>query len=219
MTEITERALFIMPDDPELLWAAAACVQQYVNGHAMRAAQYPTAGEAKFSLIWDIRVDGYYWDLILRAGLQLKTDPGPFTQRPDTLIDLSVERLRYFEALGKHVSAAAGILAGVPSPALPVVTQPRLGEGWYAEDDSAWDAQEFIGMATRGTLAGVVGRAGFITYAAAAMGLAVLEYIGDRRRTWMSKYSNPRYRVIKPGDDVERMKRDTMIGAQWQRQE
>jgi hypothetical protein len=212
---ITEVAYFLMPTDLELQFAAMAIVQNYVNGYAGRARDPAyNPGQANYILQWRTSPNTN-WDLFTKAGLVLciPRSEEEVVSIPDLVVDLREEKLDPALWPGKHACQAAGVLAGVAPPPLPVVRRVKPcynADQWVVV---AKDASEILAMfnlpcaisididgivaAKDGAISGVIGVAGAETYLAAAMGLPVIEIQPEGRpRNWLSKFTAPHYRMV-----------------------
>jgi len=223
----TEDVLFVMPKDRELQFPAMAALQMYVNNYEIKMQAncvLPTMPTYKFRYWAEMSDDD--WNLFQRLGIELKQQREQLTF-PDTVIELNDERLLSFFNSEKHAAQVCSAIAGVETPPYPLVKQAHAGEwsGWlmcigpYALSLSADNAppdcfvsnltsDELLTMPAHGneiTAAIVIGYQSWETYAAAAMGLSVIEILPKNKgANWLSKWKNPLYRVIEE-DHLDRL--------------
>lgn len=210
---ITEHVRFLLPKDLELLFAAMAVVQNYVNTYPQKMAN-ASPQHGKFRLRYDMDISEEDWQLFRNAGLVLNTLPENLPlEHVDAIFDLREERITQFQqSTNKHACQICGIVTGVSCPPMPMVrrVRPKLDKfEWRAFLDVA-DYCDEMRLVNPGMLlrlssdewTGIVGYASWGTYLAASMGLAVIEIQpAGRPRNWLSKWTNPFYRMIQTTDE------------------
>lgn len=213
---ITDRVLFKMPRDRELLFPATAILQSFVNGFQDKMqANHPLPDTpTEYRLEFQVDIEAGEWEFFRRAGFLLNQWPETLDEEPDMIIDLTEERLAKFASLGKHVTQVYGIMSGIGCPPLPILRQLKRTKepGKWLNLDCA--RGEVLFDRLDGQLTGVIGYAGWETYLAASMGccwnhekaktfcdcLPVIEIIPkDRPVNWLSKFFNGHYRVCEEG--------------------
>jgi hypothetical protein len=156
------------------------------------------------------------WAFFQRLGIELHQERARIAF-PDSAIELDDKRLVSFYNSEKHCSQACAAIAGVETPPYPFVHQIKTQEislAWILDDLSVegfvhqyvdnWincsgDAhfENFLTIDPRIDRGCVIGRQSWKTYAAAAMGMPVIEILPkDRGVNWLSKWKNPLYRVV-----------------------
>ena len=225
----TEDILFVMPKDRELQFPAMAALQMYVNNYKIKMEANcvtPTMPTYKFRY-WVEMADAH-WDFFQRIGIELNQDREQIGF-PDAVIELTDEKLLSFYNSEKHCSQVCAAVAGVEAPPYPKVRQVKCGEfsgclyavtklaedgrKLFAEDAGVFislrDVDDLVRMSTvDGTsilTPIVLGYQSWETYAAAAMGLPVVEILEKNRAVnWISKWKNPLYRICE-ADHLERL--------------
>jgi hypothetical protein len=202
----TEDILFVMPKDRELQFPAMASAQMYINNYKIKMEANcvtPTMPTYKFRYWADMADE--HWDFFKRIGIELNQDREQIGF-PDAVIELTDEKLLSFYNSEKHCSQVCAAIAGVEAPPYPKVRQvpPGADAGkWMVELDVREDRREFERSLIYPAVEhnGIfVGHQSWQTYAAAAMGLPVVEILPkDRAVNWLSKFCNPLYRVIEEG--------------------
>ena len=152
------------------------------------------------------------WDLFRRLGIELNQDREQIGF-PDSVIELTDEKLLSFYNSEKHASQICAAIAGVEAPPYPKIRQVSCTRPeclWVAGDldlrvseiQFRWDD---LGVGDPVPDGIVVGYQSWQTYAAAAMGLPVVEILEKNRAVnWLSKFKNPLYRVVE-ADHLERL--------------
>ena len=193
-TLIIDRVRFLMPKDRELQFPAITIVQSYVNNFdAKWKANVYNNPRYRFELRYDVAIADEDWAFFRKAGLALPQDREPLND-VDAEFDLTEEKLAQFDKCEKHVCQVYGALTGVGCPPLPEIRRVLPGKQWWVL--GSYDGDDLLALKDD-ICAGFIGKAGWETYLAAAMGLPVIEYcIPGRPRNWLSKWTNPYYRVI-----------------------
>jgi hypothetical protein len=224
----TEDVLFVMPKDRELQFPAMAALQMYVNNYKIKMEANcvtPQVPVYKFRYWADMSDDG--WEFFQLLGIDLKQARETIAF-PDSVIELTDEKLMSFFNSEKHCAQACSAIAGVETPPYPLVKQVQPAE-WdgrcvclgsepyesfasmvYACQDAGafavfddWDYLLSLTEAARLPIA--IGVQSWETYAAAAMGMPVIEILPKGRSVnWLSKFKNPLYRVIEE-DHLDRL--------------
>jgi hypothetical protein len=236
---IIDKVLFLFPKDRELQFAAAAILQNYVNGFGEKMRVNNPVPNHKaapvFELSYDVSIDPKDWQLLKSIGLKIKQEPVPMDSHPDAVIDLREERLEMFKDSTKHVCQIMGIMCGILCPPLPEIrmVKPRSDvmewgvlNPFLPVPASHIDANVLLDV-ENDQLTGVIGNAGWETYLSASRGLPTIEVMPEgRARMWLSKWTNMAYRVVEPwaGDltdqimqakqDLEEMVKQCSIQAQ-----
>lgn len=217
--EIVDNVIFNMPRDGELQCAAVAVMQAYVNGYKIKMENNNfSGGRANYTLKYRVLISDDDWAPFARAGLTLDIPPGGASKiAPCMYVDFQNANLMAHWDSGKHVAQIYAHMAGVTCGPLPVVrrVKPRLtNRRWvYLLTDkldwrhlgaiqSAFLADQLIDADDVPSLkddeiTGIIGFASKTTYLAAAMGLAVVEFVPrERPRNWLSKFSSSLYRAV-----------------------
>ena len=216
---LRDRVLFQMPKDRELLFPAMAVFQHFVNSYESRMLASDGGQGYKYLLSYDLDIAKEDWELFQQLDLELK-QPREVLDNVDMVVDFTEERLALFKNSGKHVCQACGVMAGVgtitPMPKIRQVQPKRdilVFKYVGVNSDLALDgitAKELVRLED-GKISGVVGCASWETYLAASMGLPVIELVpDDRPLTWLSKWSNPYYRVVQGENIVVQISSATM---------
>jgi hypothetical protein len=216
---IIDHVKFLMPKDRELQFPAMALVQQFVNGYNEKMIANDYGQGNKFQLRYDLDIDLEDWKFFERVQLKLDQPREVFTSEADLVCDFREDRLMQFRNSGKHAAQAYGVLCGVEVKPVPMIRQvlpPRTGT-WGILPGMLYDAYirdstlipvegEQLVSVRDGVLLGVIGYAGWETYLAASLGLAVVEILPEGRPvTWLSKFFNTGYRPIRTEDgDIDR---------------
>ncbi|MDE2099982.1 MAG: hypothetical protein KGL39_22200 [Patescibacteria group bacterium] len=206
--QILERILFIMPRDLELLFPAMAVLQSYVNGYAekMKNPMHdPTRGQAEWKLSYCLQMDGLSWKLFLDMGIELDQQPeivdaSVASAEWDAVFDLSDDRIESWEWAASHAAQVCGYMVGVTARAYPQVRQlvPKKDGEWFQTADFLPGYPKLFERHVVDWFEGVGGiiGTGWVIYAAAAMGLPVIEIVPrGRSRNWLTKMRNPFYRM------------------------
>ena len=222
----TEDVLFIMPRDKEMQFCAMSALQRYVNDYEVKMqANCVTPTLPKFQMRYKVDMPVEDWQLFQRLGIDLKQQPEEIGF-PDAVIELSDEKLLSLYNSEKHCSQGCSAIAGVETPPLPkvvAVTGEMKGEWlWKFADvrlslpvdlmhrpvqlcgdsfeDVLWRVKE--GPPWDGI---IIGYQSWQTYAAAAMGLPVVEILQKNRSVnWLSKWKNQLYRIVEE-DRLDRL--------------
>lgn len=223
---MSEDILFVMPEDRELQFPAMAALQSYVNNYEAKMQANTVTPEVpiyklRYTTTMSVE-DAEFWQ---RLGIELKQLPEPI-DFPASVIELSGKKLSSFYGSGKHVAQVCGAISGVECPPLPKVRSVKcdakfngclLLVGNQVHDllmsildvmpheisISSTKIEELLllscgGRSTVTTMTPIIiGRQGWETYAAAAMGLPVIEILPrDRDVNWLSKFKSPLYRLL-----------------------
>lgn len=218
---IKDRVQFKMPRDRELLFPAVAVMQFFVDTYQDRMVMNDAGQGHKYNLSYGVDLEKEDWDFFQRIGLVLN-QPSEVLNGYDMLADFSEERLAMFKNSGKHVCQAYGVMAGVgaitPIPNIRKIQLKKhdpvwvvLGEQYEGKVPIGFKYQALLGEDLYSLkdeeVTGVIGKAGWETYLAASMGLAVIELLPDDRPvTWLSKWSNQYYRVVQGEDKLDQIK-------------
>jgi hypothetical protein len=209
---VEDRVIFRMPVDRELQFPAMASLQSYVNEYPERMKfQDPSSGTVTFDLSYGVVMPPEDWNMFLRAGLELRIPPTLDTHEPlasDVLIDMSDARIKAYGGARRHAGQVCAVLSGVAAPPFPKVRRvaPRMQNfrwGVFGNLAGFERVDPYILLDIENwEWTGFVGAAGWGTYLAASMGLAVVELVPEGRpREWLSKFTNTGYRVIKSWDE------------------
>jgi hypothetical protein len=204
----TEDILFVMPKDREMQFPAMAANQVYVNSYRIKMeANCVTPIMPTYKFRYQVEVADECWDLFRRLGIELNQDREQIGF-PDSVIELTDEKLLSFYNSEKHASQICAAIAGVEAPPYPKIRQVSCTRPeclWVAGDldlrvseiQFRWDDLGVGDLVPDGI---VVGYQSWQTYAAAAMGLPVIEVLRKTRSVnWLSKFANPLYRAIEEG--------------------
>ena len=220
----TEDILFVMPKDREMQFPAMAALQMYVNNYKIKMEANcvtPTMPVYKFRY-W-AEMSDEHWAFFQRIGIELNQDRDQIGF-PDSVIEMTDEKLLSFYNSEKHCSQVCAAICGVETPPYPLVRRVQCGvwSGWalaldaetftatkhFGDHVSAVGVEELMEFSEHG--AGIttdifIGTQSWMTYAAAAMGLPVVEILEKNRAVnWLSKFKNPLYRVVE-ADHLERL--------------
>jgi hypothetical protein len=212
----TEDILFVMPKDREMQFPAMAALQMYVNNYQVKMeANCVTPVMPTYKFRYWAEMADEHWDLFKRIGIELNQDREPIGF-PDSVIELTDDKLLSFYNSEKHCSQVCAAIAGVEAPPYPLVRQVKCTcpDQLWVVDDSAfaivlpdevafrWDGFAIGDPRPDGI---VLGYQSWQTYAAAAMGLPVVEILEKNRAVnWISKWKNPLYRIVE-ADRLERL--------------
>lgn len=241
MSVVADFVVFLLPEDRELQFPAAAAVQGYVNAYETRMnLSDVSGGTVTYNLIYDVVGSGA-WQYMTDAGLILLTQPRhvwshvqcfwrdvPAVFPYDAIFDLTDRSLLRFRGSHKHAFTAANIITGAQAAdALPAlrgaVKTPRLHDfEWYRLTGNEDRDTARVLSAAETDLTGVIGEAGSVTYLAACRGFGVIElYPADRLPVWLAKWQNPFYRqlimtdnVLSVADERERLIADAVRDVQ-----
>lgn len=213
-TVASEDILFIMPQDRELQFPAMGALQMYVNSYELKMqANCVVSPMPEHRFRYAAIMPDEDWLAFLKLGIELKQQPEAIGF-PDSVIELSDEKILSFYNSEKHAAQACAAIAGVECPPYPQVKTPALGvashwlmclddfhltdvpDAWgvsMVTEDAVLELAEGAGITTDV----YIGRQSWRTYAVAAMGLPVIEILPRNRSVnWLSKFKNPLYRVI-----------------------
>lgn len=200
ITYIEDHVVFRMPSALDYQFAALAIVQSFVDFYdkKMELAHVLPTDKVRFRLHYKLEgMSAEELDLFRRMGLELKYPPEEL-DHADMELNFTEDRAFEFFAFDRHVCQIYGGLSGVQVNPVPRVRQvkPALdGEIVYIDD--ADDPLALLMAAEDNRISCVVGRQSWLTYWSIAMGLPTVEIIdADTKRTWMSKWYSPVYRMI-----------------------
>jgi hypothetical protein len=222
----TEDILFIMPKDREMQFPAMSALQRYVTDYEIKMqANCVTPTLPEYRMRYQVDISDEHWEFFRRLGIELKQDREEIGF-PDSVIDLSDDRLLKFYNSEKHCSQICAAIAGVEAPPFPKVKLVKCGK-WSGtlfcldnlrlkpefipedvvctstalEEMLHW--QEVDGTSILTPI--VIGFQSWQTYAIAAMGLPLVEILPrGRGLNWLSKWKNAVYRMIEE-DRLERL--------------
>lgn len=215
----TEDILFIMPRDREMQFPAMAALQMYVNNYqAKMMANTVTKEMPDYRFRYEVQMPDEDWHFFHRLGIELKQAPEKIGF-PDSVIEMTDERLRSLYNSERHCGQACAAIAGVECPPFPKVKQIGCGEWSGAlfsfhilrqmlpeylppdvritptDVDRVMQWQEVDGTSVLTPI--LLGVQSYETYAVAAMGLPLIEILPKgRSKNWLSKWKSPLYRII-----------------------
>lgn len=222
----TEDVLFIMPRDREMQFCAMSALQRYVNDYVVKMeANCVTLDKPEYRMRYWAEMPDDEWNFFKRLGIDLKQD----RQRigfPDSVVELTDERLLSFFGSDKHCSQICAAIAGVEAPPFPKIKVAMCGE-WsgaisvferlpitsdnlpadaFVHDVTIEELMRYPVVDGTSILAPIiVGRQSWQTYAAASMALPVIEILPKGRGVnWLSKWKSALYRMIEE-DRLDRL--------------
>ena len=211
MRIIDDNVRFIMPSNREYQFAAMAIVQAFVNNYdeKMRLNNAMPDVEQRFVLHYEAAMPAEDWEFFQKAGVVLTKMPEPITH-VDMELDLTEDKAMSFFGSLRHVVQVYGQMCGINVSSFPQMRTVALASDWkvvFLDNMQVdWHGEgahyptvtgEQLLHVRDGDLTCVVGRAGWETYLAAAMGLYVAEIRPpDVPRNWLSKWASPFYYVV-----------------------
>jgi hypothetical protein len=232
---IVDRALIILPEDRELMFACLGVLQKWINNYDARMKSNDVSGgRVVFRLNYKLRTSALNWRLLECLKLRLAHLPVEYTEAPDVVFDFSDARMLAFASTGKHASQIAGMMLG--EDAEPYLDEqgvkrfanfPDIKKVQISTFDK-WlnvpiEEEDFIQSCYSEEYTGVIGAASWQTYAAAAMGLAVIEIVpAQRPKNWLTKWASSLYRVVEAGNQegkqIDSAKKSIVAYLQQQRE-
>src|SRR5215467_1654671 len=110
---VTDRVKFLMPKDRELLFPAMAVLQAYVNAYETKAhftGMKQVGCDIHFSYCTDLSPAD--WQLFQDIGLNLDKPCSDVFADPDSVVDLTEQRLGFSWRLDQHVAQIYGAMIG-----------------------------------------------------------------------------------------------------------
>jgi hypothetical protein len=190
-------------------------MQKWINNYDYRMSiNDVSGGRAVYQLNYAVDVLPEDRDLLMKLGLYLIYQPG-VVEVPDAIFDFSEDRLNTFHYTTKHATQVCGAFCGEDGSPYKdkqgvkhLALFPELSKIQLSYDDK-WlnvpvDDDVFVSLIKNNVYMGVIGKASWQTYAAAAMGLGVIEIVPEGRpKNWLTKWASAIYRAVEEGPDEQ----------------
>jgi hypothetical protein len=232
MKTIVDTVLFKCPRDLELCFPAMAVLQTFVNDYDQKMKNNDVSrGTVTFKLRYVVSINPDHWALFDKLGLVLTHRPVGLNipVHADMVVDFTEEKIAELGGTigDQHLCQLYGKMCGISCSPLPRIVkmmvklrdpswvligspEGRLEAANVAGDYPTITPEELLERREAQDITGVIGMAGWETYLASALGLCVIELLPvDRprfpvRERFLSKFSNPGYRVVDLGEDDPR---------------